>query len=282
VDDDGGASVAEERVGAVAEGYVAILESDSVGLALDTDGEVSHVAGVVAFGIIESVLLALRIEMRTGGFEIGRIALGVLMEVDGVLAGRQVVEMEFEFNARSVIPEDHPADALALGVLEFDYGFGGAGEREKNHGGQGGDCGEGYGLHAGNYNEFAGAGTNGPCLIHRKVEYTAAKFEIFQGKCAIMTLNAVEPVEEQVAVDDFQALEEKVYRTIEMYKAARQAQAAAERDAQRMRQQLEERDEQLVTLRREAVLLRKEREEIRGRVEKMLEQIESIAEEQAS
>jgi chromosome segregation ATPase len=118
--------------------------------------------------------------------------------------------------------------------------------------------------------------------IHREEEYTARKFEIFPGKSAIMALNAVEQVTEQVPVDDFQALEEKIYRTIEMYKAARQAQAAAERDAQRARQQLEEREEQLVALRREAVQLRKEREEIRGRVEKMLERIESIAEERAS
>ena len=96
-----------------------------------------------------------------------------------------------------------------------------------------------------------------------------------------MALNAVEPVDEvteQAAADDFQALEDKIYRTIEMYKTARQAQATAERDAQRVRQQLEERDEQLVTLRREAVQLRKEREEVRSRVEKMLAQIETIAE----
>jgi hypothetical protein len=125
-------------------------------------------------------------------------------------------------------------------------------------------------------------GTNGPCSIHRLEEYTAEKFEIFLGKSAIMALNAVEEVTEQVQVDHFQALEDKIYRTIEMYKAARQAQAAAERDTQRARQQLEERDEQLVTLRREAVQLRKEREEIRGRVERMLEQIDSIAEERAS
>jgi predicted nucleic acid-binding Zn-ribbon protein len=97
-----------------------------------------------------------------------------------------------------------------------------------------------------------------------------------------MASNAVERVVEQVPVDDFQALEEKIYLTIEMYKTARQAQAAAERDGQRVRQQLEEREEQLVALRREAVQLRKEREEIRSRVEKMLEQIESIAEERAS
>jgi uncharacterized coiled-coil DUF342 family protein len=97
-----------------------------------------------------------------------------------------------------------------------------------------------------------------------------------------MALNAVEKVTEQVPADDFQVLEEKIYRTIEMYKAARQAQAVAERDVQRVRGQLQEREEQLVTLKREAVQLRKEREEIRGRVEKMLEQIESIAEERAS
>ena len=97
-----------------------------------------------------------------------------------------------------------------------------------------------------------------------------------------MALKAVEEVAEQVPADDFQVLEEKVYRTIEMYKAARQGQASAERDAQRLRQQLEEREEQLVSLRREAVQLRKEREEVRSRVEKMLAQIESIAEEQAA
>jgi FtsZ-binding cell division protein ZapB len=93
-----------------------------------------------------------------------------------------------------------------------------------------------------------------------------------------MASNAVEALAEQVPADEFQALEQKVYRTIEMYKAARQAQVAAERDAQRLRQQVQDREDELVTLRREAVQLKKEREEIRGRVEKMLAQIESIAE----
>lgn len=93
-----------------------------------------------------------------------------------------------------------------------------------------------------------------------------------------MVSNAVEHVADQVPADDFQALEEKVYRTIEMYKAARQAQATAERDIQRLRQQMEDREEELVRLRRETVQLKKEREDIRGRVEKMLAQIESLAE----
>jgi hypothetical protein len=98
------------------------------------------------------------------------------------------------------------------------------------------------------------------------------------GKSALMALNAVEAVSQQVPSDDFEALEHKIYRTIEMYKAARQAQTTAERDAERLRKQLQDREDELVSLRRESVQLKKEREDIRGRVEKMLEQIETIAE----
>jgi len=93
-----------------------------------------------------------------------------------------------------------------------------------------------------------------------------------------MASNVVEPLAEQVPADDFQALEQKVYRTIELYKASRQAQATAERDLERLRRQMEEREEELIRLRRETVQLKKEREDIRSRVEKMLAQIESLAE----
>ena len=97
-----------------------------------------------------------------------------------------------------------------------------------------------------------------------------------------MSVKLAEEVSAQGPADDFQALEEKVSRTIEMYKAARDARAGAERDVQRLREQLEEREEEVETLRREMVQLRREREEIRGRVEKMLQHIESMAEEQAA
>jgi len=93
-----------------------------------------------------------------------------------------------------------------------------------------------------------------------------------------MASNVVESLAEQVPADDFQALEQKIYRTIELYKAAKQAQATAERDAQRLREQIQDREEELVRLRRETVQLKKEREDIRSRVEKMLAQIESLAE----
>ena len=82
-----------------------------------------------------------------------------------------------------------------------------------------------------------------------------------------MSLRTVEEVSTQVPADDFQALEDKVYRTIELYKSAREARAIAERDAQRLREQLEEREEEVESMRRDMVGLRKEREEIRGRVE---------------
>jgi archaellum component FlaC len=92
----------------------------------------------------------------------------------------------------------------------------------------------------------------------------------------------LEEVSAQVPADDFQALEEKVYRTIELYKSAREAKTVIERDVKRLRQQLEEREDEFETMRKEMVRLRKEREEIRTRVEKMLQQIETLAEEQAA
>jgi hypothetical protein len=84
---------------------------------------------------------------------------------------------------------------------------------------------------------------------------------------------------EKPAGEDFPALEEKIYKAIELLKAARTAKAAAERDAGRLRDQLEQREEELEMLRSEVISLRKEREEVRGRVEKMLKQIDSLVTE---
>ena len=93
----GGAAVAEERVGAVAQSYVVVLEF-CIGLTIRVDDEVLHVASVVAFGILQAVLLAIGIEMRAGRLEVGGIALGVLVEVDGVLAGREIVQVKLKGN----------------------------------------------------------------------------------------------------------------------------------------------------------------------------------------
>lgn len=84
---------------------------------------------------------------------------------------------------------------------------------------------------------------------------------------------------ERPAGEDFPALEEKIYKAIEMLKSARAAKVVAERDASRLREQLEQREEELEMLRSEVISLRKEREEVRGRVEKMLKQIDSLVAE---
>jgi hypothetical protein len=97
-----------------------------------------------------------------------------------------------------------------------------------------------------------------------------------------MSVKTVEEVSAEVPAEDFQVLEEKVYRTIELYKAAKEARAIAERDAKRLREQLEEREEENEAMRRELVQLRKDREDIRGRVEKMLSQMDSLTHEQAA
>jgi predicted nucleic acid-binding Zn-ribbon protein len=97
-----------------------------------------------------------------------------------------------------------------------------------------------------------------------------------------MSVKSVEEVSAEVPAEDFEALEEKVYRTIELYKAAKEARATAERDAKRLREQLEEREEENETMRRELIQLRKDREDIRGRVEKMLSQMDSLTQEQAA
>jgi hypothetical protein len=113
-------------------------------------------------------------------------------------------------------------------------------------------------------------------FAHRLLRYTAlgnTKKLLFEGRVN-MSSNAVELAP---STADFKSLEEKILRTIELLKAAREGKAAAERDASRLREQITERNEEMEAQRQELVSLRREREEVRTRVEKMLSQIESLA-----
>jgi predicted nucleic acid-binding Zn-ribbon protein len=92
-----------------------------------------------------------------------------------------------------------------------------------------------------------------------------------------MAVNAVSQANEP-ETDNFHSLEEKVYRTIELLKHAREAKAALERDLVRVREQLEGREEELEAAKADNLKLRREREEIRERVEKLVGQIDAIAE----
>ena len=67
-----------------------------------------------------------------------------------------------------------------------------------------------------------------------------------------MPANAVETVSAP-STADFKSLEEKILRTIELLKSAREAKAAAERDVSRLREKLNEREEEIDTMRQEMV-----------------------------
>jgi len=89
-------------------------------------------------------------------------------------------------------------------------------------------------------------------------------------------------VETAPSTADFKSLEEKVLRTIELLKSAREGKATAEREAARLREKLNESEEEVETLRQELVGWRREREEVRTRVEKMLNQIESLTADESA
>jgi chromosome segregation ATPase len=79
--------------------------------------------------------------------------------------------------------------------------------------------------------------------------------------------------------NEFISLEEKIYRTIELLKHAREGKAAAERDVARLREQVEGREEEIDALKTELLALKKEREEVRSRVEKMLSRMDALIDE---
>src|SRR6202140_2963705 len=129
--------------------------------AIGTDGEILHIAGLGAFGILKTVVLARGIEVPAGRLEVGAFAFGDLMEVDGMHSGREIVEFDLEGDARSLIPEDDITDRFALSIFEFDFGLGRATgwkseQCEKQSEGETGKTFHGFEPPgSGNYNQFA-------------------------------------------------------------------------------------------------------------------------------
>lgn len=79
-----------------------------------------------------------------------------------------------------------------------------------------------------------------------------------------------------VSVDEFQALEQKVLRTVEMIKKEREARAAAEAEVAELRQQLVAQASTSISAQAELDSLQHEREAVRQRVEKMLQQMDEL------
>ncbi|MHB1022266.1 MAG: hypothetical protein ACYC46_08595 [Acidobacteriaceae bacterium] len=79
-----------------------------------------------------------------------------------------------------------------------------------------------------------------------------------------------------ISVDEFQALEEKVLRTVELIKAEREARAAAEREIVELQKLLDEEAARATSLEATLANLRQERESVRQRVDKLLGQLDEI------
>ena len=79
-----------------------------------------------------------------------------------------------------------------------------------------------------------------------------------------------------ISADEFQALEQKVLRAVEIVKREREARAAAEAEVASLREQLAIYQSNQQAVESELNTLNKERDQVRLRVEKMLQQIDEL------
>ncbi len=79
-----------------------------------------------------------------------------------------------------------------------------------------------------------------------------------------------------VSADEFQALEQKVLRAVEIVRREREARTAAETEVTALRQQLEDLTGASNTAQTQITSLNQERDQVRIRVEKMLQQMDEL------
>jgi chromosome segregation ATPase len=81
------------------------------------------------------------------------------------------------------------------------------------------------------------------------------------------------------SVDSLQKFEEKIARVIEVVKRLQSEKKVLEQELERVKSAAKERSREWDAQERELVTLRREREEVRTRVEKLLQQIDSLTAE---
>src|SRR5580698_5190910 len=74
----------------------------------------------MALWVVEAMLLAGRVEVASRRLEVGRIALRLLVEVHGMNAGRQILQLQFHLHASSLGKDRRRAHIRALGVFQLD------------------------------------------------------------------------------------------------------------------------------------------------------------------
>ena len=92
-----------------------------------------------------------------------------------------------------------------------------------------------------------------------------------------MSTLALNNAELNVTADDFNALEQRVLRTVELLKKEREARATAEQNAATLQQLLDEQSAQLTRVQEQVKAFEQERETVRQRVERLLNQLDEIS-----
>jgi septal ring factor EnvC (AmiA/AmiB activator) len=93
-----------------------------------------------------------------------------------------------------------------------------------------------------------------------------------------MSSLAEHPPEMAMTTDDFQALEERVLRTVQLLKGERELRFSVEQHAARLSNRVEEQAAHVAQLEEQLANLQKERDTVRQRVERLLKQIDEIGE----
>ena len=76
--------------------------------------------------------------------------------------------------------------------------------------------------------------------------------------------------------EQFQRLEEKLLKAIDVFKQTRAGKRALEQDVEKLRLETKERAQQISVMERELIALRREREDVRARVDKLLRRLDVL------
>jgi chromosome segregation ATPase len=92
-----------------------------------------------------------------------------------------------------------------------------------------------------------------------------------------MSTLALNDTELNVTAEDFNALEQRVLRAVELLKKEREARVTAEQNATTLQQLLDEQSAQLTKVEEQLKAFEQERETVRLRVERLLNQLDEIS-----
>ncbi len=133
-----GAAISEQGVAVVAHIHGLVYERLLGG---DTfcNGEIRHVPSVRALWVPQSMFLVVRIEVRACGLEVRHVAFWILMNMDGVLAGGEIIEIQPDLHTLLLRRQGCGAHTFAIPILQMDNFFAAFGRAHQR------DCADGYG-----------------------------------------------------------------------------------------------------------------------------------------